>query len=894
MSVLLGSLVTNSQNKSIYNSNMEEQISLLEMQQVGQNFTKPEYLIQFDDLCFDTISRPVGVNEANITITGVNSALQRNLDFQNDYSLFQETDMHYNVVPKDQFIHNNMTLRTSKRDFSKNSDRSDRTLGIFTGIDKNYVPKTEKVPLFEPMKNLTYVHGMPAVTSTNEFKDRYIASYMNNIGGNLPFESGVRVIPGINGQNQTAVRGNSDVRINPRNVDELRSEINQKTSYLNKPLETIKKGEKRGECGNITKYKKPDFRIQTTCDLVPTRSEISASYKYGKHTNITTQRNEQQTNLFGPAAATSRGDGPDTCKTRFEPAKKESYLNDNTHAVTGVNNKPVMTNASSYTNYETQRASTNYDDPGFVGNSNMYNSYTIDYNNIPCTTTRELINNIPSIASGITNNSDKGTYVFSNDMVLPTTHRELTSHNIVASVTNNTGNKHGIIHHTDDARMTHRPSTNTDKFKSTTTNTSVKQVNLLPTDKLKTTIRESTTAELVAATTNTNVKQVKLMPTDKLKTTIRETTTAELVAATTNNTNVKYGTLILTDKLKPTIKEMTSHNIVASVTNGTSNKNGIIHNDDPARITQRQSTNTDKFKASTSNTSTKQSIVYNNDNAKPTIRESTATMLINATTNNSNKNCNLMLTDQMKQTIRQMTEVNQYISNANISDAGNYTRDENDSARPTIRQQTENTQYIGALTKDGESTYVKNNDIAKPTIRQDTSVQTPGANVVNINGGSYAQDYNDVARTTIKETTFLQDYIGSVTGSENKNISHEAACNMTINERREISTYNRPANGKADLNGPYINRETVQLNNPTLYSYIPAPIKALDASIMPRSCKPELKMEAWDLNSDCIAITVNSNGRPSISNSSYYVTNNRISTLNDNPYVNDIYHQKNY
>ena len=82
--------------------------------------------------------------------------------------------------------------------------------------------------------------------------NEYIASNKNN-NGNLPFQTNVRVMPGIGTENQ---QGISQVyRVNPRTVDELRSEINQKVSYNNKPLETIKKGEMRGPDFNLTKYK---------------------------------------------------------------------------------------------------------------------------------------------------------------------------------------------------------------------------------------------------------------------------------------------------------------------------------------------------------------------------------------------------------------------------------------------------------------------------------------------------------------------------------------------------------------------------------------------------------------------------------------------------------------
>ena len=147
-SILLGSLAyqgLNNSNKSIsknklnsvYNSDMENTMNKIEHRQINQNFSKSEYLNQFDDLKFDNTNIPTGINETMQKKNGINTSLQRNLDFQRGYSEFQNVDMHYDIVPKEQFTHNNMTPYTSKRDFSNNSDRVQRKLETFTGISSN-------------------------------------------------------------------------------------------------------------------------------------------------------------------------------------------------------------------------------------------------------------------------------------------------------------------------------------------------------------------------------------------------------------------------------------------------------------------------------------------------------------------------------------------------------------------------------------------------------------------------------------------------------------------------------------------------------------------------------------------------------------------------------------
>ena len=102
---------------------------------------------------------------------------------------------------------------------------------------------------------------------------------------------------------------------------------------------------------------------------------------------------------------------------------------------------------------------------------------------------------------------------------------------------------------------------------------------------------------------------------------------------------------------------------------------------------------------------------------------------------------------------------------------------------------------------------------------------------------------------------------------------------MVIDERREILTYNRTTNGKKDVNGPYIDKDNVRLNEPILFSYVPHPHKPLDHTTMPTTTNE--------------MISVYSMSKPVIESSSYYVNPYFINTLKNNPLVNDIYHQKN-
>ncbi len=933
-SILLGPLAQNKASRKldgVYNSNISGKMNVIEQRQAIQNRSNPEFINQFDDLRFDNISAPVGVNEAFTTVSGMNTSLQRNLDFANGYSQFAHSDMHYDVVSKEDFVLNNMTPNTARRDFDVNSDRTQRKLETFTGAFEHYTPKKEKHHLFEPMADLTYTHGMPAIT--NAISNRFLPSNKNNYG-NTPFETNVRVRPGLNDKNQ---QGNHAVyRIMPKNVDDLRSDINQKTTYEGRRNEAVKKGEFRGPDPNLTKFKLPDHRETKFDDLLPSKSHVDAPKQTGTYTNVTTMRNEKENYKPGHAVNTKMGDGPDKGKTRFEPSKRENYLNDNTHAINAVNNKPVMTNAKSFTAYENQRVTTNIEYQAPLGSSQS--GYVIDYNDIPLTTARELMIHNDNILGP---SSEQKSYVFSNDMVLPVTKRQTMDNHDVLGPTSNI--KNSTVYFTDDAKNTQRQTTSYSV--ALNAQGEIKQGSVHYTDEAKMTLRANTSHNIVSNATG-EVKQGSVYYTDEAKMTLRPGTSHNIVSNATGE--VKQGSVYYTDEAKMTQRPGTSHNIVSNIVGEV--KQGSIHHTDEAKLTHRQSTSHNLILNATSEV--KHTNILNGDMAKPTIKQTTiinnhtgmvssdnssnhyvrdlsdtAKATIRQQTENTHhighasSNINEAsyvrdLSDTAKTTIRQQTENTQHIGHTKSSDrAGTYVRDLSDTAKTTIRQQTENTQHIGhtkssdkagtyvrdlsdtakttlrqqtedtqyighTKASDKAGTYIKNyNDIAKPTIKQTTIIQTPGGRVGNSNMGNYT-DLMDTMRTTTKETTMLEDYTGGAHGEIEAPSSHEAANNMCIDDRREISTYSRAPNGKGDLNGPYIDRDNVRLNEPILFSYVPHPHKTLDHSVMPTTSRDTIEK-------------VYSMSKPVIETSSYYVNPYFINTLKTNPLVNDIYHPKN-
>jgi len=664
---------TEKKNTINYSTNIKNSMDKVEYNQARQNYRKPEYLNQFDDLRFDNIGDPAGENDTYNTLIGYNASLKRDLQARDNFSFFEtDKDGTYNIISKDNFVHNNMFPSTTQRDIDKSLSYSQRKMETFTGSSNNVVLKQPNKHLFEPVKDLSYIHGAPV--NTDLLKQRYLASNKNNMG-NLPFSSKARVLPGVEGAVQQGTY--AVYRVNPPTVDQLRIDDNKKISYLNKPLETMKKGEVRGPDFNATKFKVPDFREQKFSDLVANKANVEREKQDGIYTNMNSQRGEGEYYQPGPSNNSTMGDGPDLSKTSFEGSKKENYLNDNARAITDNTFKPVFTNAKAYTVCDNQRSSvnTNYQG-GIMLSTQAYSSMT-----------------------------DKA-----KDTI-----KQCTSHNIISNIA-------------------------PDVYE-----------------------------------TYTNIS-------DKAKPTIKQCTSHNIISNIAPDVNETYTTI--TDKAKPTIKQCTSHNIISNIA--------------------------------------------------PDVNETYTT-----------------ITDKAKPTIKQCTSHN-IISNIAPDVYEGYTNI-TDKAKQTIRQTTETTKYIGPV-----------ND--------------------NNNMATYVE-FEDTAKNTIKQTTIDNNYRGNVRTDVNAQISHDAANNMTPNVCREaVVSFNRPANGKADLYGPYIEKKNVEFPDTIHYSYAGNPYKALDHSVAPTLSNDQIK----NIN------TIKTNSKPKNQTVSYYINSNYINTLNNNPFVNDIYHQKNY
>jgi hypothetical protein len=876
--------------KNNYNTNLENNMNVIEKNQADTLKNTPDFFKQFDSLTFDNLSKPTPENQSYMTRSGFNKFLQRDLDFQNGYSEFQNSDMHYGVTAKENFVHNNMTPFTSKRDTLINLDSNTRKYENLTGNNSLWRHKEELETFFEPVKDMTNVYGLPAVSG--ELSSRYNASFKNN-NGNLPFQSDIKVMPGLDNKKSVPYPVH---RIKPRNIDELRSESNRKISYLNKPLQVIKKGDMRAVESEITKFKNPSYREITTDDLVGNKYNVEGPREVGNFVHIDTARGTNDINYKGGAHDSKQGNSLDPESIYFSDAKRENYLNDFTHAINAVNTRPVFNNKDSWTNYETDREIISQEIHASGAFNTNQSNYHIDRSNIAKTTIKE--NTIIQDRNlGINGVLEKKTYMLSNDLLLQTTNRETTNYN-------NVGNPAPIFKKSnlllnDEARQTIRETTNyNDVANSAPT---YKNNNLLLNDEARQTIRETTNYNDIGNSAPTH-KNTHIMLSDQAKDTNKQTTVENCLvlnpAPTFKNIysnltenakpTIKQSTVDSTfilnstpsyqnvhttiqDGARPTIKESTvQHSVILNAAPTFQNTHTNLP--DKAKPTIKESTVISSIIGNSAPTVVG-SIIQNNDIARKTVRETTSALFYGTTQYQGASNY-VNNEDNARDTIRQTTEINEYVGIIG-GDKETYTSLE-DEARSTIRETTLTETPVQNIVANVTQAYTKNDEEARSTIKETLLHEAPGGRMFNNNQSNYTSI--DDARPTVKQTTILQNYKGIATYNVDASRVEDAERNMTIRDKRQQTALGaRPANRKSDKLRGNINVDTVKFQNKKtlLTGYVSIPGTSSNYSVTPFEKTSTNKKT--DLNS----------------NNFYRIDPLFIETLDKNPLVNDLRHQKN-
>ena len=790
---------------------------------------------QFDTLMFGDNTIPSSYNSGN------SFNLTRDLDFKNNYSRFAMKNMHYGIVKKEDFTHDNMVPYTAKRDFQVTKKiYQNRKLQIHSGIDDHFKPKKEIESIFKPIKDITYVRGAPVFT--NQLEKRYIVNKKKHFN-DLPFENNIKIKPGIDGKNQASK--DTVYRILPKRSDDLKSKNNKQISYISRKIHAIKKGGIRGINPNITKYKLPDHREQKASDLIPSKSMVNKQKVIGSVKKPTSNRSSVN-NYIGPGKNTNKGDAPSKNKSKWNKSSKVTFHNDNQRNISNSNNKKQTQNKKSYTAYNTQRVTTNYEEKGNIHNNNMGN-YAYDPTDIPLTTMKEMLIHNNNILGAHQSNGNKE-YVFSKDRIIPTNSRESYSTYSHPKGANSNVNANYSKNPNHIARKTIRQTTQKNTNEGNVHNNVNANYSKNPNHIARKTIRQTTQKNTNEGNVHNNINaNYSKNPNDITRKTIKQTTLHSTPHMNINNQNDGTYKRNKGDTTKTTIKQTTLHSTPHMNIN---NRNDGTYKRNKGEI------------------------------AKATIKQTTLHSTPHMNINNRNDGTYKRNKGEIaKNTIKQTTLHSTPHMNINNRNDGTYKRNKGETAKATIKQTTLHSTPHMNINNPNDGTYKRNKgETAKATIKQTTLHSTPHMNINNPNDGTYKRNKGETARPTIKQTTLLQNYTGGLTAEIEKYRDRTDINNMEIDPRREILTYNRTPGGKYD--GPHIIdkqsyqlKETVNVERDYLNKHNPIDRNIIDSELDAMYSRNKDKVNQIE--------------------GEYRINYNFTSELVNNPYVNNTILQKN-
>jgi hypothetical protein len=380
-------------NKSCDNGlmNLGDSMCFYNKQEQFKNVNKNTFLDQFDNLTFDNASAPVALNSTS-NIIGDNGnkrlALERNLALHEGFSNFDtKTDQTYNIVSKENFVHNNMTPFFSSKDGGFNSfselkhiENTQRKLETFTGSANNleYRPRTERKELFDPVIGLSNMYGTPVLTDVLD--SRYVPSLEKR--NERPFQE-TKVTPGLNlGYNEVGKFGYHDIfRALPKTVDELRTNSNRKQTYCGVVIPGMK-GQKGSIPSKMYKRRPLTFWETTPSEYIRGQSYIKGPAIYGNvdSKNLATVNRGVANNgrLGGPKLFTDLH-RPELLMEKTRISTKENFTNDNKRNIHKQEAKIARGNDETYCPKETLRSAYIKNERlGNIGNSEYKKQYVAD------------------------------------------------------------------------------------------------------------------------------------------------------------------------------------------------------------------------------------------------------------------------------------------------------------------------------------------------------------------------------------------------------------------------------------------------------------------------------------------------------------------------------------
>ena len=707
-------------------------------QDVSESFVN-----QFNLQTADNIGQPASVGD------GWNSShreniinLERNLATSQGFSPFNadpQRDMTYGLCPKEHFVHNNMQPNTSRRDYEVNeSNNFEYKMEIFSGSSKNWNPKRETVPFFDPEHYKQLPFGQELMTQ--EQRDRTYVSLVKN--GEKPFEP-IKVAPGLNlDYNQDPSAGRHDTfRVMPKDTNELRPQNKPKLTFEGKIAAAPKKGEKRGVTAPVVKRRPDQFRYQTVDDLVPNASIVKGPTNPGNFVIPDNARQATTCELKGPAVAPKQVGGDERAGL-VKISKRVTHVEDKLGPKAPA--QMFNPNHKSFSVPLNERNTTNYDERRPAKGAHKLTK-TIDFNDVAKSTARQETGT-KQFNTNTKAGEKGGKTIDYNDVAKSTVRQTMTD----KQFNTNTGKtqKEPYANLTDITKTTVR-QTMTDKQFNTNTGKTQKEPYANLTDITKTTVRQTMTDKQFNTNTGKTQKEPYANLTDVTKSTVRQTMTDKQFNTNAGPNNKQTKAYDDNDITRSTMRQ-TITNKQFNTNAGSNNGQTKAYDDtDITRSTLRQ-TMTDKQFNTNAGPNNGQTKAYDDkDITRSTMRQTMTEQQFN-TTVKTLVGSYANLTDDAKGTIKQLLTEKEFNTNMGSAMKETYAN-LSDEARQTIKQIIAIVQLNNNMGSAMKETYANLSDEARGTMRQILTALEFNNNMGSAMKETYA-NLTDITKTTQRQT----------------------------------------------------------------------------------------------------------------------------------------------
>jgi hypothetical protein len=710
---------------------------------ISSNKHNETFESQFNLQSVDNIGEPASMGDSwNSTHRSNILNLERNLAQSQGFSPFdtETVDMTYNIVPPEHFTHNNMQAFTSKRDLgTSESNNFEYKMEIFSGSSKNWNPKRETVPFFDPEEYKQTPFKQDLVV--DQERDRIVVARVKQ--GERPFEP-VKVAPGLNlNYDELPQTGRHDTfRVMPKDTNELRPTNKPKLTFEGRIQGAPKKGEKRGITAPVIKRRPEQWRYQTVDDFVPNKAQNTGPTPQGNYVIPDNARMNTTCELKGPAQAPTQV-GPKNRAGDVKISKRVKHVEDK---LGPKGTDQFNLNDKSYNLGLTERNTANFNEHMPAKNTTQ-GGQAFDPNDLAKNTHRQTIEKFNPVGPNATN---KGHKFDDSDIANTTKKQQLTSKQLNTNAGPNSKQVHAF--NESDIANTTKKQQLTSKQLNTNAGPNSKQVHAFnESDIANTTKKQQLTSKQLNTNAGPNSKQVHAFnESDIANTTKKQQLTSKQLNTNAGPNSKQTHAFNESDIANTTKKQQLTSKQLNTNAGPNSKQVHAFDESDITRTTGRQTISDKQF-----NTMVAQLVgAYSNltDHAKITLKQILATQSYQQIMSSAQHNVYSNLSDEAKTTLRQILSMAEFNTNAGPNSKQVHSYNENDVANTTLRQilsVLENNTMIGSAQKNP---YANTTDDVKTTLKQTLTEAEFNTHAGPANRQAHKFDPNDITRTTLRQT----------------------------------------------------------------------------------------------------------------------------------------------